>query len=530
MPHALIFPRNVSHFEPETSATITAPGSQPSTASGPWTGCLYGGFVRLTTRLFLAFLPLILGALPAAAQQKSALSPVTKSFVAIDAQVIALQHVRVIDGTGAPATENQTLLIDQGNIRELGPDASIKIPEGAKIVDLSGKSVIPGLVGMHEHMFYPAASGLGPLPGAPALLDEMGFSFPRLYLAGGVTTIRTAGSIEPYTDLALKKLIDSGQQPGPKMHITGPYLEGLGSFVPQFHELSGPEEATRMVNYWIDTGATSFKAFMHITRAELGAAIKAAHARGIKVTGHLCSVGFSEAADLGIDNLEHGIIVDQEFNPHKQPDQCPPDAGDPSTENVDIESAPVQAMIRKLVDHHVAITSTLVIFETFQPNRPPLQQRVLQALSLPSRADYLAVRTQIAEDPPPSVNLLKKEMQFEYAFVKAGGVLLSGEDPSGYGGVLAGYGDQRQVELLVEAGFTPIEAIHIATQNGADFLGESDRIGTLKPGRSADIVVLKGDPSRKIADIENVEMVFKDGIAYDPKKLANAVAGAVGFH
>jgi hypothetical protein len=314
------------------------------------------------------------------------------------------------------------------------------------------------------------------------------------------------------------------------MHITGPYLEGLGSFVPQFHELSGPEEATRMVNYWADTGVTSFKAFMHITRAELVAAIKAAHARGINVTGHLCSVGFTEAADLGIDNLEHGIIVDQEFNPHKQLDQCPPDAGDPATENVDIESAPVQAMIRKLVDQHVAITSTLAIFETFQPNRPPLQQRVLQALSQPSRVDYLAVRAQIAEGPAPSVNLLKKEMEFEYAFVKAGGMLLSGEDPTGYGGVVAGYGDQRQVELLVEAGFSPLEAIHIATQNGADFLGESDRIGTVKPGHSADIVVLKGDPSRKIEDIENVELVFKDGIAYDAKKLVQSVAGAVGFH
>ena len=465
------------------------------------------------------------------AQEKPTLSPVTKSFVAFDAPVIALQHVRVIDGTGAPAAENQTLIIDQGNIREIGPDASVTIPQGAKVLDLSGQSVIPGLVGMHDHMFYPAASGTGPVPGAPALYDEMGFSFPRLYLAGGVTTIRTAGSLEPYTDLALKKLIDSGQQPGPKIHVTGPYLEGLGSFGPQLHELSGPEEAARLVNYWIDTGATSFKAYMHITRAELGAAIKAAHARGIKVTGHLCSVGFTEAADLGIDNLEHGVVVDQEFNPKKQLDQCPPDANDhPSIENVDVESAPVQAMIRHLVERHVAITSTLVIFETFQQNRPPLQQRVLQALSQPSRTDYLAVRAKIAEGPPPSVNLLKKEMQFEYDFVKAGGLLLSGEDPTGYGGALAGFGDQRQVELLVEAGFTPLEAIHIATQNGATYLGEAETIGSLKSGHRADIVVLKGDPSRAIADIENVTLVFKDGIAYDPQKLITSAAGAVGFH
>jgi hypothetical protein len=391
--------------------------------------------------------------------------------------------------------------------------------------------VIPGLVGMHDHMFYPTASGQGPVEGAPALYGEMGFSFPRLYLAGGVTSIRTAGSLEPYTDLALKKMIDTGKMPGPKIHITGPYLEGVGSYTPQLHELSGPEDAVRLVNYWIDEGATSFKAYMHITRAELGAAIKAAHARGIKVTGHLCSVGFSEAAELGIDDLEHGLVVDQEFNPRKEPDVCPPDSDQhPILEKLDVESEPVRGVIRKLVQHHVAVTSTLVIFETFAANRPPLQERVMDAMSLPSRADYLAVRTKIAESNGSGAMLLKKEMQFEYNFVKAGGLLLSGEDPTGYGGALAGFGDQRQTELLVEAGFTPLEAIHIATQNGAEFLGEADRIGTLKAGKQADIVVVKGDPSQKIADLENVELVFKDGIGYDSHKLIDSVRGAVGLH
>jgi hypothetical protein len=359
----------------------------------------------------------------------------------------------------------------------------------------------------------------------------MGFSFPRLYLAGGVTSIRTTGSLEPYTDLALKKMIDTGKMPGPKIHITGPYLEGAGSFTPQLHELSGPEDAVRLVNYWIDEGATSFKAYMHITRAELSAAIKAAHARGIKVTGHLCSVGFSEAAELGIDDLEHGLVVDQEFNPDKLPDVCPPDADrHPSMEKMDIESETVQAVIRKLVQHHVAVTSTLVIFETFAANRPPLQDRVLQAMSLPSRADYLAARAKIAEGNDNGTMLLKKEMQFEHDFVKAGGLLLSGEDPTGYGGALAGFGDQRQTELLVEAGFTPLEAIHIATQNGAEFLGQADRIGTLSAGKQADIVVIKGDPSQKIEDIENVELVFKDGIGYDSERLVRSVHGAVGMH
>ncbi len=476
---------------------------------------------------------MLLGVLAAGlhAQEKSTLSSLTKSFVTVDSPTIALQHVRVIDGTGAAPAADQTILIENGLIKEIGATNSVSVPAGARVLDLTGRSVIPGLVGMHDHMFYPTASGAGPVEGAPALYGEMGFSFPRLYLAGGVTSIRTTGSLEPYTDLALKKMIDTGKMPGPKIHITGPYLEGLGSFTPQLHELTGPDDAVRLVNYWIDEGATSFKAYMHITRAELGAAIKAAHARGIKVTGHLCSVGFSEAADLGIDDLEHGLVVDQEFNPNKQPDVCPPDAdGHPSMEKMDIESEPVQAVIRKLVQHHVAVTSTLVIFETFAANRPPLQDRVLQAMSLPSRADYLAVRTKIAGADGNGAMLLKKEMQFEHDFVKAGGLLLSGEDPTGYGGALAGFGDQRQTELVVEAGFTPLEAIQIATQNGAEFLGEADRIGTLRAGKQADIVVIKGDPSQKIGEIENVELVFKDGIGYDSQKLIESVRGAVGLH
>jgi len=477
----------------------------------------------------LVFVAVFYAAVPA--QEKSTLSPVTKSFISVDSPVVTLEHVRVIDGTGAAAVADQTIVIENGAIREIGKSGSVSVPSGARVMDLTGRSVIPGLVGMHDHLFYPTASGQGPAPGAPALYGEMGFSFPRLYLAGGVTSLRTTGSLETYTDLELKKMIDTGKIPGPKLHITGPYLEGVGSFAPQLHELQDPEEAVRLVNYWIDEGVTSFKAYMHITRAELGAAVKAAHARGVKVTGHLCSVGFSEAADLGMDDLEHGIVVDQEFNPAKQPDVCPPSANDhPSVEKVDVESEAVQTMIKKLVTHHVAVTSTLVIFETFAPEQPPVQDRILQALSLPSRADYLSVRAKVVGGKGSGGALLKKEMQFERDFVKAGGLLLSGEDPTGYGGVLAGFGDQRQTELLVEAGFTPLEAIHIATQNGAEFLGEASRIGTLKAGKQANLIVIKGDPSEKIADIENVELVFKDGIGYDSGKLIQSVQGAVGLH
>jgi len=388
-------------------------------------------------------------------------------------------------------------------------------------MDLTGYTVIPGLVGMHDHLFYPQGGGF---------FAEMGFSFPRLYLACGVTTIRTTGSIEPYTDLEIKKLIDAGKAIGPKMHVTGPYLEGKGAVIAQLHVLNGPEDARKTVAFWADQGVTSFKAYMHISRAELGAAIAEAHARKIKVTAHLCSVTYPEAAALGIDDLEHGpMYYDMEFAPGKEPDACPsPRAMYDVTAKIEMSDPRVRALIAGLVKHNVAVTSTLPVFELQVPGRP-LEPRVLASMTPDARVNYLTRRSTAAPGGPDWDALLKKEMAFERAFVAAGGTLLAGCDPTGIGGTLAGYGDQREVELLVEAGFTPLEAIHIQTENGAKFLGDSDRIGTLAPGKQADLVVIHGDPTKNIADIEKVETVFKDGIGYDSAKLIDSVRALVGL-
>jgi imidazolonepropionase-like amidohydrolase len=459
------------------------------------------------------------------------LSLQVKSFVKVDAPVVALTHVRVIDGTGAGAREDQTITLSKGKIDSVSDASSANVPKDAQVLDLHGYTVIPGLVGMHDHMFYPMGN---------VVFGEMAYSFPRLYLAGGVTTIRTTGSLEPYTDLELKKSIDAGETPGPKIHVTGPYLEGKGSWALQMHQLTGPEDATRTVNFWLDQGVDNFKAYMFITRAELGAAIQAAHKRGAKVTGHLCAVTFREAADLGIDDLEHGLFVDTEFLPDKKHDECPDHSEDPVLmAKLDANAGPLHDMIMYLVQHQVAVTSTLPVFEMGSfPGRPTIQKRVLDALSPDARTSLLANRVRSSDasrlkqlygsETSPLPAAFKKEMEFEYAFSKAGGLLLAGLDPTGMGGVIAGFGDQREVELLVEAGFTPVEAIHIATANGAQYLGESDHIGTIAPGKQADLVVIKGDPSKKIEDIENVETVFKNGVGYDSAKLIDSVRGIVG--
>ncbi|HET7841251.1 MAG TPA: amidohydrolase family protein, partial [Terriglobia bacterium] len=307
------------------------------------------------------------------AQEPVRYSHEVQKFISVQAAVIVLKHVRVIDGTGAAPLEDQAIVIRGGKIETLGDAAKIAIPAGATVLDRAGSTVIPGLVGMHDHLFYPAGGRTN-----PAIYSEMGFSAPRLYLACGVTSLRTTGSIEPYTDLELKKLIDSGEIPGPKLHVTGPYLEGAGAFTPQMHVLKDADDARQTVDYWAEEGVTSFKAYMNITRAELGAAIEEAHKRGLKVTGHLCSVGFREAASLGIDDLEHGLLADTEFVPGKSPDVCPSSKhADESLLKLDLSGAPAQELIRNLVAHHVAVTSTLPVFETFVPNRPPLEERVL---------------------------------------------------------------------------------------------------------------------------------------------------------
>jgi imidazolonepropionase-like amidohydrolase len=450
-----------------------------------------------------------------------------QQFIRVNSKIVVLKNVRIVDGTGAAQLEDQTITIIGDKIGSIGPAASAAIPAGAEVLDLKGYTVLPGLVGMHIHLFFPQG-------GSPPIYSDMAISFPRLYLALGVTTIRTTGSVTPYTDLEAKRLIDAGKMLGPRMFITAPYLEGVGSFTPVMHELTGVDDARRMVNFWADQGATSFKAYMNITRDELRAAVEEAHKRNLKVTGHLCSVTYKEAADIGIDNLEHGLLASTDFVADKKPDVCPA-GGTASLLALDVNSPAVQETIKKLVDKKVALTSTLPVFEASAPITQSgigaasalLNQRMLNTMSPDARVRYLANRARIPGNSP-TATLVRKSMDFERAFAKAGGLLMAGLDPTGNGGVVAGFGDLREVELLVEAGFTPLEAIRIASLNGAIFLGEDSRIGSVASGKFADLMVIKGNPAANIADIENVEIVFKNGIGYDTDKLIQSVQGLVG--
>ncbi|HEY3112778.1 MAG TPA: amidohydrolase family protein [Gemmatimonadaceae bacterium] len=458
----------------------------------------------------------------ASAQSAATLTPQVRNFVAVADTVVALTNVTVIDGTGSAPRTGQTIVIRGNRIADVGPATSVRVPTGARVMQLSGSTVIPGLVGMHDHLFYTAAGGRA---------VQMSFTGPRLYLASGVTTIRTTGGRSPYAEINTKEAIDAGRVPGPRVHLTAPYITGgTGGSAGSMAEINSPEAARRFVAYWAEEGVEWIKAYTDIRSTELKAAIDEAHKRGLKVTGHLCSVSFREAVDLGIDNLEHGMLTDTDFDPQKKPDVCPPNSlmrvGVAST-----TSDTAKSVIQKMVAKGVGMTSTLAVFEPFFQNRPTKDERTLEAMSPEVRTAYLNVRTNIdtASSPMFTAPMLRSAMAFEKAFVDAGGRLAAGVDPTGIGGALAGFGDQRNYELLIEAGFTPVQTIQIMSANGAKILGVYDKVGSIERGKLADLVVLDGNLVADPSVIRKVTTVFKDGVGYDSAKLIAAVKGRVGI-
>ncbi|MEP7380632.1 MAG: amidohydrolase family protein [Gemmatimonadota bacterium] len=454
---------------------------------------------------------------PLGAQSRPTITDEIRPYVSVDAPVVALTHIKLIDGTGAPPRDDQTVVIEGARIIAVGPTATTRVPAGARSIDLAGHTVIPGLVGLHEHTYF----------GGVRRITQMSTSGPLLYLAFGVTTAMTAGSMLPYQERSMKHAVDAGRIPGPRFLITGPYLDGANSRSANARALETPEDATRVIDYWAREGATWVKVQGTISRAMLGSVVRAAHARGVKVTGHLCSVTFAEAAALGIDALQHGFITASDYVPGKVPDVCPPENMHIQTD-VDVGSAAVQQSIRALAARGTAVVSTLAVYETFSPERFHPDTAALTMLDPEVRREVDQNYANITKSGLIVTDaLLKKMMRWERDFVAAGGLLGAGSDPWGTG-FLPGYGDLRNYEMLLEAGFAPGEAIRILTLNGARIVGLEAQVGAVTVGRQADLVVMRGDPASQPRDIYQVTTVFRAGIGYDSMKLRDAARGLVG--
>lgn len=470
-----------------------------------------------TIRTHLALATLLATAVSASAQRT--LTPGVQRFASVDAPIVALTHARLVDGTGAPSRADQTIIIRGSRIEAVGPSSTTPAPAGARVIDLAGHTVMPGQVGLHEHTYF----------GGVQRLTQMSTSGPLAYLAYGVTTAMTAGSQLPYHELNMKGAVDAGVLPGPNFLIAGPYLDGGPPRNGMAKRVTSPTEVRTVIDYWAGEGATWFKFLGAETRDVLGAAIKKAHARGLKVTGHLCSVTFTEAAALGIDLLQHGFITNSEYVAGKVPDRCPPE-NMRAQADVDVASPAVQASIKRIVAAKTAVVSTLGVYETFMPTRAKLDPRALDLLAPDTRVEVEATHADLARSGfVVSDRLLKNMMQWERDFVAAGGLLGAGSDPWGTG-FLPGVGNLRNYELLVEAGFAPEQAVQIMTLNGARILGIDAKTGSVAVGKAADLMIVRGDPIATPSAIYDVVTVFRDGIGFDSARLRAAAKGRVGLN
>jgi imidazolonepropionase-like amidohydrolase len=413
-----------------------------------------------------------------------------------------LANVRIIDGTGAPARANQTLVIENGTIKDLGEASRISIPSGARVLDLPGRTVMPGLVMLHEHLTY---------SGGDELFRIQPFSAPRLFLAFGVTTIRTAGIAEPYAELNLKRRIDAGLVPGPEMFVTGPWFNepeegpGLARFLGMKY-VRDVDDARRAVRYWAAEGVTSIKVYRRTTPRIMKAIIEEAHSLRLQVMGHLGATTCREAAALGMDFIEHGF-------------SCPTDLRQPNGEITnDPESSQARELIQALVARGVTVDSTPV-------SEGPLTEAELEVLHPGARERYVPRRgaERVLDDPAQG------KPSLYVAFVRAGGRLVVGSDPGGNNRI-PGFSNHKSLRLLYElGGFSALEAIRIATLNGATALGIQNRTGAIAIGKEADLIVVRGDPSVTIRDSSNVEMVFSNGTMFEPGALLAEVKGKFGW-
>ena len=443
---------------------------------------------------------------------RTSYSDSVRQYVNIDDPVIALTGVTVIDGTGTPARTNQTVLIQEGYIVATGPDDSIPLPPAAVLLELEGHTVIPGIVGTHNHLHMPR-------------VPFMGYEASRLYLASGVTTIQTTGAASPEREKSLADSIHAGLLPGPDIYHTGPYFNGPdGSPV-----MITPRDSSHIdevISYWTGQGVEWFKVYRHIRPGDLRQVIQIAHTYGANVTGHLCSVTYAEAARMGIDAIEHGFIHSFDHAPDKQPGLC--SGSRTFRDTLAIDSPEVARVHRVLIDNGVAISTTPAIFEAQVPARAIADERTREVMApwLITAYEDRQKRMAAAGDSWYFKEAwLTKSMAYNLAFYRKGGLLTAGLDPGLHN--MPGFGDQRNFLLFVEAGFTTEEAIHVMTGNGAKLLGKTDT-GTIEVGKQADLVVLRGDLVASSKAIEHVHLVFKEGYGFDPATLLIEVKGRVG--
>jgi imidazolonepropionase-like amidohydrolase len=425
--------------------------------------------------------------------------------------VIALVGGTVIDGTGAPPREGETVLIQGGRILEVGPD--VRVPPSAEVIDVAGMTVLPGLIDMHGHMY--------------AMGSNQFDAYPALFLAGGVTTVFSPGDFDPEGMIALRSRIAAGEVVGPRILTAGPYFDGDPSVVSWIEGVGSAEAAMAKFDHWKDR-IDAVKVYTSLTEEMLAELVAGADAAGLRVTGHLGGATATVTAiELGIDGLEHGLfaiaeIVDTSPNDPIADQYC-------ALAEIDLASSGVEAVIDAIVDGGVWVTPTIVTLQSIHPEfEPPssdwgeyLTEGLRRALS--ERPSFLD-----ADGAGCLERALENQLDFVRRVHERGGLVVTGTDPVAPA-ITPGYGLHAELANLVRAGFTPLAAITAATRDAAGALGLGSEIGTLEGGKEADLVIVEGDPATDIARMGNTVWVFADGVRHDPSALRESARGKIGL-
>lgn len=427
---------------------------------------------------------------------------------------VVLRGGWVFTATSDTVARNRGILVRGGVFQVVNATIAPADTVGARVMQLDDQSyILPGIFDVHAHYNMT----LGP-NGTRA--DEYTIN-PLIFLANGVTSTFPAGEYDPEGMMETRKRIDSGQQTGPRIFNSGPYF---GTARRGWNANATAEDIYKDVDEWAAKGARGFKA-KGISPQHLRPLIERAHMHGLTVTGHLesgyrNSVNPKDAILMGIDRIEHFLGGD-ELDPTKP--------AYPSWIHADVKSKEVREIIDLFVSHHVAFDPTItapVYFGTLQEGFD---------YWIDERKFFTPeVQAWVKGLPARKPNVLFDSLYWAFrrttkAFYDAGGFITLGTDNPSRGEFLAGFSAHRELHTLVLAGIPPAAALRIGTINGARALNAGDKLGSIEPGKLADLFVIRGNPLRDIKNTRNVRMVMKAGVVYDPAELLKTAEGKIGF-
>ena len=419
---------------------------------------------------------------------------------------VAIEHVRVFDSEQATTREDQTVVIEGERIVQAGAAALIQAPKDAEHIDGRGKTLLPGLFDMHAHA--------QPLDGL-------------LNIASGVTSVRDMGnSIEELQ--RLEKQWQSGAAIGPRVWKSG-FIDGHGPFqAPTGLYADTAEEAQAAVNRYADLGYIQIKLYSSLKPEFVPGIAKTAHERGMRLSGHVPNgMIASQFVEAGADELQHINFIFLNFLASQVKDTRTPErftAVGANAAKLDLDSKPVKDFIELLQKHHTTVDVTLATFESMFTGRPgvaspdfaPVLSRLPAQVQRGAYSGGLPVTSendQLYKDSYAAMLRMTKRMY------DAGIPILAGTD------ALAGLMLHRELELEVKAGIPPAKALQIATFNAAGVLKQGKDLGSMGPGKLADLVLVEGNPAEKISAIRRCRLVMKNGGLFK----SDAVYAAVGI-